>query len=445
MSARLPIAIIAGAACAFLLPLPQPEAASLTLLEPRAAPSAARSGTAVPASSDHDEPLFLDADTIARMDRGACISALDRLLRGYAASPPALEQQHSATALAVRIFRTMEPQSLTDFPGTRRLPAWLLATTWLTLSEKHPGVPDVLRRALPAMPAGLDAARRIVESLATTDPDAASAFLQSMPGDWRKSLRESCLQGLAATHPLEAARELWKGGTDPRHLAVAATRHGPIEETVQMLAQYREDLGGMEVEAALAVLHARDPASLRKLVEAQGDEKLTAQHARVAARPDPYQHAGRPLSEMLGAAARQPETGTEGAVRAMEQSALHDPAAAIKAWTALEDGALKKKTGEGLLRSLAMHHPAEALAWSEEHAPQASSVAVRDWLSSDAPAALRAILELPYSSVFRQNAVEELKVDGRIRYLMGWDLQREDLLMAAQELPPNLLRQVVPD
>lgn len=441
MSARVPIAIIAGAACAFLLPLPQqtPPSPSRAVAAAREAPAPGAVSIVTP-QGDVDPPL--DPDSIARMDRTACMAALDRLLRRYAASPPSPEQQQLATALVVRIFRSAAAKNSSDFPGSWRLPAWLLATSWMALAKESPGVPDALRRALRIMPAGLDAAQRIAESLAVSGMDAAGTFVQSMPADWRKALRDSCLLGLAAVHPLEAARQLWKDGGRLRELGMTAARHGPIGEVVQLLVEYGEDIGD---EAALLLLHARDPAGLRKLVEDQADEGLAERLAWLTAHPDPPQSAGRPLSEMLAAAVQHLDTGIDGAVSALQQSALQDPAGAINAWAALEDGRLKDRIGEGLLRSLAMHHPAEALAWSEEHSPRSSGDAVRDWLSFDAPAALRAILELPYSSVFRQKAVEELKGQGRLRILSGWNLQREDLLSAAQELPPELLRQIMPE
>ena len=71
--------------------------------------------------------------------------------------------------------------------------------------------------------------------------------------------------------------------------------------------------------------------------------------------------------------------------------------------------------------------------------PGSSTFAVNVWL------VLRAILELPYSSVFRQEVVEELKGNGRMHGMPLLRVPREDLLLAAQELPQELFRQILPD
>ena len=277
------------------------------------------------------------------------------------------------------------------------------------------------------------------------DAEAALAFEKSMPGDWRKEMRESRLQGLAGVHPLEAARQTKPNDKERTRVVMTAAREAPMKEVIEVLVQYSADLEAAEMESAMMALNKRDPAALKRLLEARGDPHLSETLAKISTRPDPPETTGRSLCEVLAAARLDPKSNSKAIGSAIMETAVQDPDAAISAWAGLKGKNLSPGDTVMLLMTLARHHPAKALAFSEEHLPSGSASAVNVWLETDAPRALRAILELPYSSVFRQQVVEELKGNGRSRGMPLLRVPHEDLLLAAQERPTEMLRQILPD
>ena len=383
--------------------------------------------------------------SIVRMERSACLDALDRQLMRYRGFQPTLEQEEIINALTLRLFREKGVAGEPSFLGTRSLPAWLLRAAWLASAKEPEGVPETLRRALPTMPEGWMAGPRIARALVPPDAAAALAFEKSMPGDWRKELRSARLQGLAGVDPLDAVRQTRPNDRERVDVVMAGAREAPTKEVVEVLIQYSGDLEAAEMESALTALNKRDPAALKLLLETRGDSHLTETLAKISARPDPPDFTGRLLSEVLAAAKLNPKTNSQAVCSAMMNTAVQDADTAISAWAGLEDKNLRADASVMLFTTLARHHPAKALAFSEENMPGSSASAVNVWMETDATGALQAILELPYSSVFRQEVVEELKGNSRTRGMPLLRVPREDLLLAAQELPQELFRQILPD
>ena len=445
MNLRLTMVILTGAGTAFLLPLP-PLESKPTPTVPKVASTSlpVKSPAPLVISADENREAPFDLKSIARMDRDACLDALDSQLKRYRNSQPALEQEETINTLTLRLFSETTTAGGPAFPGTRSLPAWLLHAAWLASAKDAGGVPETLRRALPTMPQGWMAGAQIAKSLGAMDAEAALAFEKTMPGDWRKALREARLQGLARVHPLEAVRHTKPNDQERGRVVMTSARKAPLQEVIDVLIQYGGEFEPRAVEEALIALKKRDPVALIRLLEAQGDPHLAETLAKLSAVPDPPDFTGRPLSEVLAAAKLNPKTHIQAVSSAIMQTAVQDADAAISAWLGLEDKDLRMNAVSGLSQILGQHHPAKALAFSEAHTPGSTKYVMNVWLETDAPGALKAIMELPYSSVFRQEVVEELKSNAQLERRQ-FRVPREDLLLAAQELPPELLRQLQPD
>lgn len=437
MNARLLIIIAAGAGCGFFLPLPEaqvPTARKPARADTREAPLTSTQAKEEPEDWPHD------GSEIASLSVTDCTAALRRLLHRFATSPPPPEHQRIAIALLVRLLSAGSGAEMPAILKSERLPAWLLASAWLDMAKSPQGIPESFRRQLPLMPAGLDAARRIAESLAVDETAKARAFTNDMPGDWRRDLREALLRGMAISEPLKAARE---SGTSERfqtQLAHVAARRGPMDQAVRMIEEFVDSDFTPTIESLLSQLHARDPEKTRQLVEATGDEKLSKALAGIAARtPDEPENAVSPTI-LLSAPEGVATARLEEAARTFALTALQDPAAAKSAWAALPDGKWKEAAAVHLAATLAEKDPTGGLLWAEENSPLSSVFAFRVHAGADLPGALRAALSLPESSMLRANVIKDAKQEQSFMSVAGVTGRQEDLLAAVSGLPENLQR-----
>ena len=426
MNTRLLIACAAGIGGGFLLPLPA------------SAPPARKAATTDPDNSRTAEPsitLPLEPEEIAALAAEECCTALDALLRDYGGTTPAPEQQQLAVALLLRILH--EHPDAQAWLKTRRLPAWLLAVAWLAKPE---AAPDSLRSALSAMPAGLEAARRIARIMATTDDAKANAFAATMPVAWRPALREALLLGLATREPIRALRE--SGISESLHetLAFAAARSAPMDEAVRAIAEYVDNDFYMTIKPMLALLQARDAARTAELIAATEDPKLLKWLAEVAAPESPAKPAVAILAAPEGVAHRD----IEQAITELGFQAVQNPAAAQAAWAALPDGKEKDQAAVAIAGALAERDATAAFAWADKNSPRSSFEVFRVLRDADPLAAVTAALRLPEGNPLREQLVSSIKQnpnDPRLPGIYGTAV----LPALLRELPPDLQKLIAPE
>jgi len=424
MNARLLIACAAGIGAGFLLPLPS-------------APPARKTAETEPANSHNAEPTrawAAEPEKIATLPAEECRTALDALLHECGVNTPAPEQQLAAVSLLLRILH--EDADAAGWLKARRLPAWLLAAAWL---EKPDDVPESLRRQIAFMPAGLDAARRIVRTLATTDDIKAKALAATMPASWRPALRESMLLGLATREPLRALRESSIDESRHEDLAFAAARSGPIEDAVRAIDDYVDNDFYMTIKPMLALLHARDAAKTAELIAATEDPKLAKWLNEVTAAESP----AKPAAEVLASAEGVAHQDLERAVQEIGFQAIHNRAAAQTTWAALPDGEAKDRVARAIAGALAEQDAAAAFAWAEQHSPRSSFEIYRVLRDSDPLAAVTAALRLPGGNPLREHLISSIRKNPNDPQLPG--IYGTAVLPAVlRDLPPELQKLLEP-
>jgi hypothetical protein len=425
MNSRLLIACAAGIGSGFFLPLPA------------SAPPARKVAAIGPGSSRIAEPSTAwpgVPENIAALPAEECSTALDALLREFGVTTPPPEQQQAAAALLLRILH--EHADAATWLKFRRLPAWLLAAAWL---EKPDNVPESLRQQLAFMPAGLDTARRLVRTMATTDDVKANALAITMPASWRPALRESVLLGLATREPLRALRDSSIDESRHEDIAFAAARSGPIEEAVRAIDDYVDNDFYMTIKPMLALLHARDAAKTAELIAATEDPKLVKWLNEVTA---PESRA-KPAAEVLAAPEGVAYQDIERAVQEIGFQALHNPAAAQATWAALPDGKAKDQAAGAIAGALAERDAAAAFAWANEHSPRSSFEVYRVLRDSDPLAAVTAALRLPDGNPLREQLLSSIKKNPDNPQLHG--IYGTAVLPAVlRELPPELHKLLEP-
>ena len=430
-------AVAAGICAACFLPLPEPPVAaeSLARNKPAKAPAVPERRKARSSAEPEEAAPVPDMTVIEHMDRAERVAALDGLLKEFMPDPARLAV---AVSLAASLFR--EPAGH-DFPGSRQLPSWLLVPVCQAAMKDAEGLPAALSGCLPSQRHGKTAAFISSRELGKT-ADAASArnFLRSMPAEWRANLSGSLRHGLAAARPREALAGILPESDKLSLLMETVAREGPCPEALEVLLERRADLSDYAFGDALRSLFSRDAEETRRQIAALGDESLTRTLAGISekdeAAPQPQPVDDRSLPELLADPAAQSRAG-----EALALAAVQSPDAAFKAWSEMEEGPAKIAFQSHLLSTLAYQDPEAVFAFAQDLPVAMSGRCLGGWLAVDAPAALKAVLGLPFENELRQKLVDVMRGGWSDRILVG-DLSRQDLLIAAQELPPELLKEV---